>query len=149
MSPSIDSALSQWLAQLTEMQTALAELKETRSTSGGFKLDKEIEEELDNVVLESRTTNVEDLISHDFEEEAAENEEEITEISNKLNNVAIKNDSQYSYDAIWLQSQCERVQHSGSELDAEQLFDQIATYLASNSSSKNRHHYPCEIRRYF
>ncbi|GAB1729288.1 hypothetical protein NU195Hw_g3501t1 [Hortaea werneckii] len=125
MSPSADSAASQWLEQLAAMRAAIADLKlpETNGESGKHELGFDIDD--DDLSPASPTDDIWDLISED--------EEDFSDGSLEppvVDEVAAVGSQE------WLGQKCAEVASKGTGLDREALQEQIVAILASDSSDE-------------
>ncbi|OQO10442.1 hypothetical protein B0A48_03739 [Cryoendolithus antarcticus] len=132
MSPSADTAASQWLDQLAAMRAAIAELKlpqtNGESKSGNGAHDFELDD--DDLSPASGSDDIWDIISDEDEEDFTDDSFEAA-AANASNNG-------FHVDAVgskkWLEQRCIAVASRGSGMDAETLLGQITAVLASDSS---------------
>lgn len=130
MSPSVDDALSQWLAQLAEMKAAIAELKSTQELSNPAPFGDGLEKELEDFDVRPQKGNVLDLVAREYEiYDESEEDTSSNHIMDRPNGTP-----SVAYDEVWLQHQCQRVEKQGSELDSNQLYDQVSAILSSDST---------------
>ncbi|KAI7509278.1 Sec63-domain-containing protein [Hortaea werneckii] len=125
MSPSADSAASQWLEQLAAMRAAIADLKlpETNGESGKHELGFDLDD--DDLSPASPTDDIWDLISED-EEDFSDGSLEPPAVDE----VAAVGSQE------WLGQKCAEVASKGTGLDSEALQEQIVAILASDSSDE-------------
>ncbi|KAI7281912.1 Sec63-domain-containing protein [Hortaea werneckii] len=125
MSPSADSAASQWLEQLAAMRAAIADLKlpETNGESGKHELGFDLDD--DDLSPASPTDDIWDLISED-EEDFSDGSLEPPAVDE----VAAVGSQE------WLGQKCAEVAGKGTGLDREALQEQIVAILASDSSDE-------------
>ncbi|KAI7257939.1 Sec63-domain-containing protein, partial [Hortaea werneckii] len=125
MSPSADSAASQWLEQLAAMRAAIADLKlpETNGENGKHELGFDLDD--DDLSPASPTDDIWDLISED-EEDFSDGSLEPPAVDE----VAAVGSQE------WLGQKCAEVASKGTGLDREALQEQIAAILASDSSDE-------------
>ena len=134
MSPSVDDALSQWLAQLAEMKAAIAELKSTNEISNSTPFGGDIQKELETFDVRPQKGNILDLVGREYDTyDESEEDTSSNDLTDTQNGV-----SSGIYDQGWLQQQCQRVEKQGSELDSNQLYDQVSATLVSDSSGMGR-----------
>ena len=130
MSPSVDEALSQWLAQLAEMKAAIAELESTQKMSNSAPFGDDIEKELEALDVRPQKDDVLDLVAREYKAyDESEEDTSSNDVTNSPNGV-----SSGAYDEDWLQLQCQRAEKQGSELDSNRLYDQVSATLVSDSS---------------
>lgn len=127
MSPSLENAESQWLAQFAEMRAAIAELNldKANELAQPYGYDLNISEEDLSGSLGS--DDLWDLIS---DEEWDEEEEELG--SGELSGVP----AAQAYDRTWLQQRCDGIALRGSWENSSLLEEQIAAILASDSGDE-------------
>ncbi|GAB7322700.1 hypothetical protein MBLNU13_g03597t1 [Cladosporium sp. NU13] len=133
MSPSADTAASQWLEQLAAMRAAIAELKlpQTNGEAKDASYDDDYGLDDDDLSPASGSDDIWDIISDededDFSEESLEpafahQQAEPEEASSSVGSRG------------WLRNCCVDVSSRGSGLDADTLEQQITAVLASDSS---------------
>ena len=134
MSPSVDDALSQWLAQLAEMKAAIAELKSTNEISNSTPFGGDIQKELETFDVRPQKGNILDLVAREYNTyDESEEDTSSNDLTDTQNGV-----SSGIHDQGWLQQECQRVEKQGSELDSNQLYDQVSATLVSDSSGMGR-----------
>lgn len=126
MSPSADTAASQWLEQLSAMRAAIADLKlpQANGDDSSYKYESELDIDDDDLSPASPTDDIWDLISEDEEED----------FSDESIEPAVAEGATAVGSREWLSNSCEAVAMKGNGLDAETLQDQIVAILASDSS---------------
>ena len=125
MSLSVESAHSQWLAQLAAMREAIAELKLDQASADAQAYGHDIE--FDDFSGSSGSDDIWDVISEGEDEEYSSDHLEGAE---DLLNGHVED---YGYDPAWLRSKCVTFASRRSGLDAEELEEQILALLASDS----------------
>jgi antiviral helicase SLH1 len=131
MSPSLDTAESQWLSQLAAMRAAIAELKLPKPDLDAveYGTDLLLNEEVVDV---TGRDNLWDIISDLSEDEyISEDADEIPVISPD------SFDFHGRYDESWLAAKCMAISNKSSGLDAYALQTQIEEILASKSSGED------------
>jgi antiviral helicase SLH1 len=131
MSPSLDTAESQWLSQLTAMRAAIAELDLPNEYQGGFEYGKGIIVDNDEPLNLTSVDDLWDLISDVSEEVITSDDQDVFPVAAKEHASAT-----IGYDRIWLQEQCAKVAKRNSGLNAMALEDQVQAILASDSSDE-------------
>ncbi|KAF2097208.1 Sec63-domain-containing protein [Rhizodiscina lignyota] len=128
MSPVLEDAQSQWLAQLAEMKAAIAELKldKANGLTEPYGADLNISEEDFSDSLGS--DNLWDLIS----DEESDEEEEQDPGAVGADGVS----HTPSYDRVWLKQRCDDIALRGSWGDSTALEEQIIAILASDSGDE-------------
>ena len=133
MSPSTDTAASQWLEQLAAMRAAIADLKlpQTNGDSKGYELDSEFQLDDDDLSPASGSDDIWDLISDEEEDEFSEESFDVPPTQPLVDGVG--KPAEGSRD--WLAERCRDVASRGSGLNADTLQEQITAVLASDSSN--------------
>lgn len=131
MSPALEVAESQWLAQLAEMRAAIAELKlpEKNGDVPAYGADIDVDDE--DLSGTASGDDIWDLISD--EESAGYSTDQLDGAD------AVATDSVPAgpvYSQSWLGQQCAQVTQRGSGLDAQTLQDQIMALLSSDSNDE-------------
>ncbi|KAB2579921.1 putative helicase mug81 [Lasiodiplodia theobromae] len=131
MSPALEVAESQWLAQLAEMRAAIAELKlpEKNGDVPAYGADIDVDDE--DLSGTASGDDIWDLISD--EESAGYSTDQLDGAD------AVATDSVPAgplYSQSWLGQQCAQVAQRGSGLDAQTLQDQIMALLSSDSNDE-------------
>lgn len=125
MSPSLDNAQSQWLAQLTAMREAIAELKIPTDDEKARIYGQDILLDDDELSGTASGDDVWDLISDEWEDEYS---------SDHLDEVDGVGPAQNVYDQIWLSRKCDTIAQRSSGLNGPVLQEQIMAVLASDSN---------------
>ena len=133
MSPSVDSAFSQWMVKLAEMQAAIAELKRTQEPSGTASFVGNVDKDLASFNIRPYKGDVLDLVAKEYDEYDELEEETSSEDFDE----AQKGVSTNNFDVVWLRQQCQAVEKQGSGLEDGQLYDQMSAILVSDSSGMN------------
>lgn len=133
MSPSADTAASQWLEQLAAMRAAIAELKlpQTNGNSKDASYDDDYGLDDDDLSPASGSDDIWDIISDEDEDDFSE---ESVEPAFAYQQAEHEEASSPIGSRGWLRSCCVDVSSRGSGLDADTLEQQITAVLASDSS---------------
>ncbi|KAK6413534.1 putative steryl acetyl hydrolase mug81, partial [Oleoguttula sp. CCFEE 5521] len=132
MSPSVDTAATQWLDQLAAMRAAIAELKlpQANGASKSGNVEHDLDFDDDDLSPASGSDDIWDIISDEDEGDFTDDSFEAV-AANASNNG-------FHVDAVgskeWLEQRCIAVASRGSGMDAETLLSQITAVLASDSS---------------
>lgn len=125
MSPSaMVSAEAEWIAQLTSMRTALAELKLPSTTNGSGK-SYDIDFDDDDITSGVSGDDVWDFISDDDGDQYS---------SDLMDEMGVANADLYG--PQWLRRKCAEFAKRSSGIDAEDLQGQITALLASDSNDE-------------
>jgi antiviral helicase SLH1 len=132
MSPSADTAASQWLEQLATMRAAIAELKLPKSNGDSKDLSYENEYDLDDDDLSpaSGSDDIWDIISDEDEDDFSESQDS----ASAYHQAGPEDAGNAKGTRGWLSDCCADVASRGSGLDADTLEEQITAVLASDSS---------------
>jgi len=125
MSPSLDNAQSQWLAQLTVMREAIAELKIPTDGEKAHTYGQDILLDDDELSGTASGDDIWDLISDEWENEYS---------SDHLDEVDGVGPAQNVYDQTWLSRKCDTIAQRSSGLNGPALQEQITAILASDSN---------------
>lgn len=127
MSPSAETAASQWLEQLATMRAAIADLKLPATNGGADEAawDADLDLDDDDLSPGSGSDDIWDLIS---DEEADDFSEESLEGPSPATEAEVKDGSR-----DWLRQRCAQIGSRGGGLDAAALEEQIVAVLASDS----------------
>ena len=128
MSPSVNSAYAQWLAQLHSMQEAIAELKMGKQDGSTEEYGHDIVISDDDLTGESGSDDIWDLISDEEEDEYSSDYPEY-DGAVYSNGVGDGN----KYDQNWLQDKCSKISSGKAGLGGADLTEQILAMLASDS----------------
>ncbi|KAF2834722.1 Sec63-domain-containing protein [Patellaria atrata CBS 101060] len=128
MSPSLETAQSQWLEQLASMRAALAELNLPQE-NGTTPYGQDIVLDDDELSGASSGDDIWDLISNEWDDEYSSDQLEISDINGAQPSVEANR-----YDRQWLGNRCLEVSNRGSGLDSRALEEQIIAVIASDSS---------------
>ena len=130
MSPSADTAASQWLEQLATMRAAIAELKLPKTNGDSKDLSYENDYDLDDDDLSpaSGSDDIWDIISDEDENDFSEESHDAASAYQEEEAANAKGSRG------WLSDCCVDVASRGSGLDADTLEEQITAVLASDSS---------------
>lgn len=133
MSPSADTAASQWLEQLAAMRAAIAELKlpQTNGISKDASYDDDYGLDNDDLSPASGSDDIWDIISDEDEDDFSE---ESLEPAFAYQHTEHEEASSPVGSRGWLRNCCVDVSSRGSGLDADTLEEQITAVLASDSS---------------
>ena len=123
MSPSLENAQSQWLAQLTAMREAIAELKIPTDGEKGYAYGQDILLGDDELSGTASGDDIWDLISDEWEDEYS---------SDHLDEVDIVGLGQNVYDQTWLSRKCDIIAQRSSGLNGPALQEQIMAVLTSD-----------------
>lgn len=123
MSPSLENAQSQWLAQLTAMREAIAELKIPTDGEKGYTYGQDILLGDDELSGTASGDDIWDLISDEWEDEYS---------SDHLDEVDIVGLGQNVYDQTWLSRKCDIIAQRSSGLNGPALQEQIMAVLTSD-----------------
>ncbi|OJD39756.1 activating signal cointegrator 1 complex subunit 3 [Diplodia corticola] len=131
MSPALEVAESQWLAQLAEMRAAIADLKlpQQNGDAPAYGADMDIDDE--ELSGTASGDDIWDLIS---DEESADYSSDQLDGADAVTTDAAAPAPLYSQS--WLSQQCAQVAQRSSGLDAQSLQDQIIALLSSDSSDE-------------
>ncbi|OCK96303.1 Sec63-domain-containing protein [Cenococcum geophilum 1.58] len=127
MSPSLDNAQSQWLAQLTAMREAIAELKIPTDSENAHTYGQDIVLDDDELSGTGSGDDIWDLISDEWEDEYS---------SDHLDEVDGVGLAQNVYDQTWLSRKCDTIAQKSSGLNGPALQEQIMVVLASDSNDE-------------
>jgi len=130
MSPSIDTAQSQWLAQLASMREAIAELDLKKPYSNGPSYGDDLLLDNDDLTGGSGSDNIFDISDEDYDEENSDYTEEIFGTPDKANVNGIGRGME------WLTSRTGSLANQRSGLEANDLQEQIVALLASDSNGE-------------
>jgi antiviral helicase SLH1 len=125
MSPSLDNAQSQWLAQLTAMREAIAELKIPTDGEKAHTYGQDILLDDDELSGTASGDDIWDLISGGWEDEYS---------SDHLDEVDGVGPAQNVYDQTWLSWKCDTIAQRSSGLNGPVLQEQIMAVLASDGN---------------
>ena len=125
MSPSLDNAQSQWLAQLTAMREAIAELKIPTDGEKARIYGQDILLDDDELSGTASEDDIWDLISDEWEDGYS---------SDHLDEVGGVGPTQNVYDQTWLSRKCDTIAQRSSGLNGPALQEQITAILASDSN---------------
>ena len=123
MSPSLDNAQSQWLAQLTAMREAIAGLKIPTDGEKGYTYGQDILLGDDELSGTASGDDIWDLISDEWEDEYS---------SDHLDEVDVVGLGQNVYDQTWLSRKCDIIAQRSSGLNGPALQEQIMAVLTSD-----------------
>ena len=123
MSPSLENAQSQWLAQLTAMREAIAKLKIPTDGEKGYTYGQDILLGDDELSGTASGDDIWDLISDEWEDEYS---------SDHLDEVDIVGLGQNVYDQTWLSRKCDIIAQRSSGLNGPALQEQIMAVLTSD-----------------
>ena len=123
MSPSLDNAQSQWLAQLTAMREAIAELKIPTDGEKAHTYGQDILLDDDELSGTASGDDIWDLISDEWEDEYS---------SDHLDEVDKVGLEQNVYDQTWLSRKCDTIAQRSSGLNGPALQEQIMAVLTSD-----------------
>ncbi|TKA59242.1 hypothetical protein B0A49_13373 [Cryomyces minteri] len=127
MSPSAETAESLWLAQLSAMREAIAELKLPRQDDGqAYGQDIVVDDE--DFSGTNSSDDIWDLISDD--EDDPYSSDQLDGADGYGSDVFVDGDA---YDQSWLRKQCMEVATRSSGLDSDALQEQLMAALSSNS----------------
>lgn len=127
MSPSVESAQSQWLAQLAAMREAIAELKLPADCYQSPSYGQDIILDNDDLSGTASGEDIWDVISDEYEEEYS---------SDQLDEVDGGHIATGGFDQLWLASKCESIARGTSGLNAKALQEQLMAILASDSTGR-------------
>ena len=130
MSPSIDTAQSQWLAQLASMREAIAELDLDKPYSNGTSYGDDLLLDNDDLTGGSGSDDIFDISDEDYDEESSDYTEETLGDPDKAN----VNGTGRGIE--WLKSRTCSLANQRSGLEANDLQEQIVALLASDSSGE-------------
>lgn len=134
MSPSVDTAQSQWLEQLAAMRAAIAELKLPQSSDQADIYGHDIVIDDDDLSGTASGDDIWDLISDTEDEEYS---------SDQLDGSDVPYMDGFpdgrAYDQEWLRKRCQAAAQHASGLDAQALQEQVSAVLASDSNSEHYH----------
>ena len=124
MSPSLETAQSQWLEQLEAMRKAIADLDLPPTSELAPAYGDDIALDDDDLSTTLSGEDIWDLLSDEYEEEYSSDhlDDDAGYVTKAL------------YDQDWLEEQCMHVARRGSGLDAGALKEQISAILASDSN---------------
>jgi antiviral helicase SLH1 len=133
MSPSADTAASQWLEQLAAMRAAIADLKlpQTNGDSKDASYGDDYGLDDDDLSPASGSDDIWDIISDEDEDDFSE---ESLEPTYAYQQTLHEEASSPAGSRGWLRECCIDVSSRGSGLDADTLEEQIMAVLASDSS---------------
>ena len=143
MSPSLDTAQSQWLAQLASMRAAIAELKLNQANGNVQEYGHDIVlDDDDDLTGGSGSDGIWDIMSDKEEDEYSSDyldgpEEDVTH----------SDVDRSKFDQAWLRAKCTSFASRKSGLDKDELQDQILALLAADSKGILTHQ-PSECRSY-
>lgn len=123
MSPSLDNVQSQWLAQLTAMREAIAELKMPTDGEKVHTYGQDILLDDDELSGTASGDDIWDLISDEWEDEYS---------SDHLDEVDRVGLGQNVYDQTWLSRKCDTIAQRSSGLNGPTLQEQIMAVLTSD-----------------
>lgn len=135
MSPSADTAASQWLEQLAAMRAAIAELKlpQTNGDSKDVTYENDYGLDEDDLSPASGSDDIWDLISDededDFSEESLDPLPAYQSSGQEEASVSVGS-------RAWLRERCADVSSRGGGLDADTLEEHITAVLASDTSDE-------------
>ncbi|KAF2135721.1 uncharacterized protein K452DRAFT_260242 [Aplosporella prunicola CBS 121167] len=132
MSPSIENAESQWLAQLAEMRAAIAELKLPQKDGGTPTYGDDIDVDEDDFSGTASGDDIWDLISDEASEEYYSSDQLDATDAFPVGGSSVV----APYSQGWLNQQCAGVAERSSGLDAQTLQDNIMAILASDSNNE-------------
>ena len=125
MSPSLDNAQSQWLAQLTAMREAIAELNIPTDDEKAHTYGQDILLDDDELSGTASGDDIWDIISDEWENEYS---------SDHLDEVGGVSPARNVYDQTWLSRKCNTIAQRSSGLNGPVLQEQIMAVLASDSN---------------
>jgi antiviral helicase SLH1 len=125
MSPTLENAQSQWLAQFAEMREAIAQLRLPASESGTPAYGDDIDLDDDDLSGTVSGDDIWDLISDEYEEEYSSDQLEVDD----------RTFGEESHGQAWLVKRCAEVANAGSGLDGGALKEQILAILSSDSNN--------------
>ena len=128
MSPGIDSAESQWLAQLASMREAIAELKLDKTCTNGPSYGDDLMIDDNGFTVGNGTDDIFYISDEGDDEYSSDYAEEILEAPSN-NNV-----SGTGRGIEWLKSRTVALANQRSGLEANDLDEQIVALLASDSN---------------
>jgi antiviral helicase SLH1 len=131
MSPSLETAESEWLSQLAAMRAAISELNLSKSESNTPFYGQDLLSDDEDIVPIQGNDDLWDLIS-EISEEAYTSEEPGTTLAEQLE----VDGATGVYDRAWLSRQCAAVSSRKSGLEANALLEQVEAILASDSNGK-------------
>jgi len=126
MSPSIETAQSQWLAQLATMREAIAELKLDTVYTNGSSYGDDLMIDDDDLTGGSGSDNIFDINDEDYDEYSSDYPEETSGTSNN------GNVNGTGRGIAWLKSRTGSLANQRSGLQANDLQEQIVALLASD-----------------
>lgn len=128
MSPSVESAQSQWLAQLAAMREAIAELKLNEASVNGQAYGHDIAVDDDDVTGGSGIDDIWDIHSEEENDDySSDNLEEAEQ--HPLGGYG----DAHGYDQTWLRTKCVALASRRSAPGGGELEEQILALLASDS----------------
>ena len=125
MSPSLDNAQSQWLAQLMAMREAIAELNIPTDDEKTHTYGQDILLDDDELSGTASGDDIWDIISDEWENEYS---------SDYLDEVGGVSPARNVYDQTWLSRKCNTIAQRSSGLNGPVLQEQIMAVLASDSN---------------
>ena len=128
MSPAVESAQSQWLAQLAAMRGAIAELKLDRLHGNTQMYGHDIAVDDDDLTGGSGRDDIWDIIDEEEDDDYSSDYVDGAEESPPSAHVEGS-----GYDQAWLRSKCVAFASRRSGLDGNELEEQILAFLASDS----------------
>ncbi|KAJ9662580.1 putative steryl acetyl hydrolase mug81 [Coniosporium apollinis] len=131
MSPSVETAESEWLAQLAAMRAAIAELKLPQKNGDTQLYGEDIKIDDEDLSGTSSGDDIWDLISDADEDEYSS--DHLDSYEAPVGEVSV---DAAPYSPEWLKQQCVDVARRGSGLDAEALQEQVVAVLASDSNDE-------------
>jgi antiviral helicase SLH1 len=135
MSPSLNTAQTQWLSQLATMRAAIAELNLSKVDNNAAEYGQDLNLDDEDLLPIHGTDDLWDLISEISEEEYT---------SGELDTFPAASQAPIGapgiYDRDWLSRECAAVSTRNSGLDAHSLQEQVEAVLASDSNGETIDH---------
>lgn len=127
MSPSFQTAETEWLSQLAAMRNAIAEIKIDEPNGVNLPYGHDLNLDSDAITGQSSSDDVWDISSEEYEEDYS---------SDALDDLdgapAARSKSEGGHDADWLQIQCLDYVQTKSDIDPNELYEQLSAMITSD-----------------